>query len=1570
MAMTLAQKTDMYRFFAIAFNAAPGIVYMDQLDAALAGGMTTKQVVNAFTTKAVFTAVYPNFLDTASFATNLVNNVVGASATADAKAQAVADIVGALNIAGTTRGDVIYTVFNNLANKAFTDATWGGTAKQLANQVTVAQYYTENVLGNATDTATLQSVIAHVTNGTDVSTTAAIQAVLGTIGATPFTLTTGIDQGALWVGGLNNDVYYGKLDDLGTTATLNTFDSIDGAGGVNTLSLTDTVANDDAVLPDATLANIQKVIVQTVGNAGVFAVTAFDITGHSSVTDLTVSSAGTDGDFIAADVTQNVTVTATGGAVTVDGGLVDTVTAAGAVSIVGATGAVDATTTGGTVGVTGGTTVTVHSSNAGTVTVGSATVAASNASGAISVTATKGAAVNAYGGTNVAVSTGGAVTVGATAAKPAGTVTVTQASYKGAVTGDVATVGGTSVTINTAGGGAAAAVAVSKVTGAVSVTDTNTTLSTNADAFAIAGGTTVGVTTTATSAVIAVGAAAGLNAAGTGLDAATLAADPSGNVTIVNGSAWKYGTGASNVYTNGATSVTIDGGGAATVVDAQTTLATAGANIGLAIGTNTLASVSLSNIASGASAITSNALRTLTLSGDAVAVTANVVGAHALAINSSANLSGASVTDATATSVAITTTGTAADVLALSAALATSLTVTGTDALALTATSLPKVTGVTLSGSGAVTADVSGMVLLTAVTATDSSANNVITIDATKATFTGGSGNDTLIIAAAPTKAINGGAGAGDVLTVNYAAGGFDAAASAYISGFEVLGLGSAATAGTYTATGFTGLTLGAVAGAIAFSNAAAGTTLAITAAPGATVGYTLATGTGTADAVTVTVGTATSTGFSANTVTTSAIETVTINSVGKSGTNTITLVDTVTATGVLTLNIGGTAAFTLSGNSGTGVKTINVTDTKAVNVSAATQLAAGATINGGAGVLTATGGAGVGATVINTGAGGGVITVGTGGLVGGTTVLSFAAGSETINLAASAAVADTVIQINKGDAAVSGFVINGTAADTLQLAALSTVLANATVTAAGPTGLNYAVSNGVITFSGSGPVLLSSFADSELLQVAANLVKAASTTTVNQANAIFAAQNGTDSYVVTADVAVDGAITLTKLAGVTGLQGFGTTAASNTVLATSFTNTLAGAAALPAVTGSNAAVLVNDGTGYSLVNEASLSGGVVGATSTKITGLAAAAEVDLGTTTATSLITTQVGAAGTNSLTVAASASKTLAALNVTGDWSLALSETTGNTLTVTSLVDGATTDTLTTINVSGAGAVVLAAITDTALTTIKDTGTGAFTLGSGTVLSNAGVTITGGTGANTISVSGINDVIKSASVAASTYTASGDNTTITLSGTGNLAGTQTIAAIGAGDTIDVSALGTGTGNFAVNVGSGAASVGSNAIVKLGVGVVAGLETVYAGVNTTVSIGGAYDVVNVANAAAGWGTTSNMTTVQLGSHGGTAVTAFTTGDTIQFATAAAIASVNVSSATSVATALAIADVFAEGVGAGALVWFQYGGDTYVLQNTVATSTTAIDATDIVVKVVGIHDMSAAVSGGVVTIGA
>jgi hypothetical protein len=110
-------------------------------------------------------------------ATQLVNNIVKNSATT-AKSEAIADIKGALDI-GWTVGDVIYTVFGNLAHKSLNDNTWGNTARQFNNEIAVAKYYTEVLNQSTTDLETLRDVIQPVTQSTDVSSDVVVAQLIG-----------------------------------------------------------------------------------------------------------------------------------------------------------------------------------------------------------------------------------------------------------------------------------------------------------------------------------------------------------------------------------------------------------------------------------------------------------------------------------------------------------------------------------------------------------------------------------------------------------------------------------------------------------------------------------------------------------------------------------------------------------------------------------------------------------------------------------------------------------------------------------------------------------------------------------------------------------------------------------------------------------------------------------------------------------------------------------------------------------------------------------------------------------------------------------------------------------------------------------------------------------------------------------------------------------------------------------------------------------------------------------------------------------------------------------------------
>jgi hypothetical protein len=169
---------SMWHFFIVAFNAAPGVTYMDQLAEAYRYGLSVKQIVDIFTTKSQFTSTYPITFSRQELAINLINNIVKDSATAAIKQTAVSDIVTALDY-GLSVGDVIYNVFGNLAKFSYSDTSWGQTAKQFANEIAVAKVYTDSLNQSTANLGMLKSVLSPVTADSDVSSTTAIVNLIG-----------------------------------------------------------------------------------------------------------------------------------------------------------------------------------------------------------------------------------------------------------------------------------------------------------------------------------------------------------------------------------------------------------------------------------------------------------------------------------------------------------------------------------------------------------------------------------------------------------------------------------------------------------------------------------------------------------------------------------------------------------------------------------------------------------------------------------------------------------------------------------------------------------------------------------------------------------------------------------------------------------------------------------------------------------------------------------------------------------------------------------------------------------------------------------------------------------------------------------------------------------------------------------------------------------------------------------------------------------------------------------------------------------------------------------------------
>ena len=158
---------EIYQFFVVAFDAAPGVTYLNQLAEAYRYGLSVRQIVEAFTTKSQFTDLYPKSLSNSQLAESLVRAIVKDSASAQVKAEAIKDIQDALGF-GLSTADVIYNVFGNLAKLSVTDPKWGGTVKLFQNEISVAKVYSEVMNQSTTDLVTLRAAISAVTKDTDL----------------------------------------------------------------------------------------------------------------------------------------------------------------------------------------------------------------------------------------------------------------------------------------------------------------------------------------------------------------------------------------------------------------------------------------------------------------------------------------------------------------------------------------------------------------------------------------------------------------------------------------------------------------------------------------------------------------------------------------------------------------------------------------------------------------------------------------------------------------------------------------------------------------------------------------------------------------------------------------------------------------------------------------------------------------------------------------------------------------------------------------------------------------------------------------------------------------------------------------------------------------------------------------------------------------------------------------------------------------------------------------------------------------------------------------------------------
>lgn len=307
MAITKLERTQIEKVFIAFLNAAPSITYLDQF-VGYAGRVNV--LASDLAQTDAFKAIYPSFLTNEEFAAKFVANFVGSTASDVAKAYVADEVVKSLN-AGISRGDTLFNVVVALQAVPDGDATFGNTKKAFENKVAVADYYAVTKLGDATDLATLQNLIANVTPTTDVSSTAALDAIVGGPAAgANFTLTTGQDT---LVGTSANNTFFSNVVQNVNGQQVNTLgsgDVLNGGSGVDTLSAKVTAGafvNGGQTMPiQPETASIENIKLQAV-NSGIGETTevyvnAKDITGLTKIAsnhsdaNLTIQNLTTLGD--------------------------------------------------------------------------------------------------------------------------------------------------------------------------------------------------------------------------------------------------------------------------------------------------------------------------------------------------------------------------------------------------------------------------------------------------------------------------------------------------------------------------------------------------------------------------------------------------------------------------------------------------------------------------------------------------------------------------------------------------------------------------------------------------------------------------------------------------------------------------------------------------------------------------------------------------------------------------------------------------------------------------------------------------------------------------------------------------------------------------------------------------------------------------------------------------------------------------------------------------------------------------------------------------------------------------
>jgi len=280
------------------YDRAPDPVGLQYWIGRLDAGVSIQDIGDSFAASPEAKEVYPYFsypelLSPDDFLAQVYQNVFGRAIDADGLAYYKARIDS-----GESAGSVVASILGNAAtNEGSPDQAY------LQNKVDAGLYW-------ANESATTPNINIYDENGrlTDAANNSAHGVIDGVnadpasveeakgeadafFGAASFNLTTGIDN---VIGTTGNDVFHGTVTVAGLgilDSTLNSGDSIDGAGGNDTLKIVSTLGLLPApVVPN--LTSVENIDAQVVGIGGQFILDLANATGVESVGVSNTTNAG------------------------------------------------------------------------------------------------------------------------------------------------------------------------------------------------------------------------------------------------------------------------------------------------------------------------------------------------------------------------------------------------------------------------------------------------------------------------------------------------------------------------------------------------------------------------------------------------------------------------------------------------------------------------------------------------------------------------------------------------------------------------------------------------------------------------------------------------------------------------------------------------------------------------------------------------------------------------------------------------------------------------------------------------------------------------------------------------------------------------------------------------------------------------------------------------------------------------------------------------------------------------------------------------------------------------------